>query len=57
MQGKVNEIGVQAKLPSREMNLSRESPSKIQKIIVKRINRVLVKFFSHCLFGDFGMFL
>jgi hypothetical protein len=55
MQGSVNEIGVQAKEPNTDMNLSRESPRERQKMIVKRTIMVLLRFFSHILFGDLGI--
>lgn len=57
MQGKVNDIGVQAREPKTEMNLSREFPSDMQKTTVNATTNVRDKFFNHILFFDFGILL
>jgi hypothetical protein len=53
MQGRVKDIGVQARDPKTDMNLSREFPSERQKITVNRTRRVLLRFLSHCRFFVF----
>ena len=55
MHGKVNEIGVHARDPKTEMNLSSEFPRDIQNPTVSATMIVRDKFLSHILFLDFGM--
>jgi hypothetical protein len=57
MHGSVNDIGVQAREPRTEMNLSKALPNEIQKPTVKATSMVLERFLSHILFLDFGILL
>ena len=55
MHGSVNEIGVQARDPNTEMNLSKAFPNEMQKPTVKATSKVRDRFLSHILFFDFGI--
>jgi hypothetical protein len=55
MQGSVKDIGVQARDPSTEINLSRELPREIQKPTVRATMMVRDRFFNHILFLDLGI--
>ncbi len=55
MHGSVNDIGVHARDPRTDMNLSSELPRDIQNKTVKPTIIVRERFFSHILFFDLGI--
>jgi len=55
--GIVKETGVEAIVPIKERNLSNLFYKSRQTTMVKSTMQDLKRFFNHCLFFDFGIFL